>query len=167
MIPDDLIITRRSSEKPICIVPTEALVQSDTPLAIDTASMMALFMRVKVKYFSLQSLLGLSSLLNKCMTNQFRTALIRRLKELNLSLIASIISPAKREWLRCTRLLFLRCALSLHGHSSGNTHWAYKSCYHYFQVNIKPTRPTTSTSRNYPKAFLRVSIFWFSFLGSH
>ena len=42
MIPDDLIITRRSSERPICRVTTEALVQNDTLLAIDTAPLKAL-----------------------------------------------------------------------------------------------------------------------------
>ena len=106
----------------------------------------------KVKCFSSQSLLGLPRLSNKCVTDQFRTALTKRLKELSQSLVASIINPAKREWLRCTRLLFLRCALSLHGHSSGDAHWAYKGCYYCLQVNIKPTRLITSTSRNYQKA---------------
>ena len=81
--------------------------------------------------FSSRSLLGLLRLSNKCVTDQFRTALIRRLKKLSLSLVASIINPAKREWLWCTRLLFLRYALSLHSHSSSDLHWAYKTYYLY------------------------------------
>ena len=71
----------------------------------------------QVKCFSSRSLLGLPRLSNKCVTDQFRMALARR----QMSLSASIINPAKREWLRCTRLpslrcmrpLSLRCALSL------------------------------------------------------
>ena len=42
MIPDDLIISRRSSKRPICRVTTEALVRSDTLFAIDTAPLKAL-----------------------------------------------------------------------------------------------------------------------------
>ena len=52
--------------------------------------------------FSLRSLLSLPRLSNKCVTNQFRMALTRRLKELSLSLVALIINPAKQEWLQCT-----------------------------------------------------------------
>ena len=149
MIPDDLIITRRSSERLICRVTIEALVQSDTLLAMDNASTMALSMRVKVKCFSWRSLLGLSRLSNKCVTDQFRMALTKKLKELSLSLVALIINPAKQEWLWCTRLLFLQCVLRLHGRSFGNAHWAYKGSYHCLQVNIKPTRRITSTSKNH------------------
>ena len=43
MIPDDLIITRRLSKRPICREIIEALVQSDTLLAIDTAPLKTLF----------------------------------------------------------------------------------------------------------------------------
>ena len=64
------------------------------------------------RMFSSWSLLDLPRLSNKCVTNQFRTALTRGLKELSQSLVTSIINPTKREWLRCTRLLFLWCALS-------------------------------------------------------
>ena len=65
---------------------------------------------------SSRSLLGLLKLSNKCVTNQFRMELTRTLKELSLSLVASIINPAKQEQLRCMRLLFLRCGLNYKGY---------------------------------------------------
>ena len=42
MIPDDLIITKRSSKRPIHKVTTEALIQNDTFLTIDIATLKAL-----------------------------------------------------------------------------------------------------------------------------
>ena len=104
--------------------------------------------------FSSRSLLGLPRLSNKCMTEQFRTALIKRLKELSLSLVASIINPGKQEWLQCIRLPSLRCtrppslwcALSVRDslyrwctptlqgcYLSPSEYQAYKTYYLYFQ----------------------------------
>ena len=97
------------------------------------------YLRGLGRVFSSRSLLGLPRPTNKCVTNQFRTALTRRLKKLSLSLVTLIINPTKREWLRCTRLLFLRCILSLRRllPVSPGEHQAYKTYYLYFK---KPPR---------------------------
>ena len=115
MIPDDLIITRRSSERPICRVTIEALVRSDTLFAIDTPSSMERwpYLRGSGRVFSSRSLLGLPRLSNKCVTNQFILALARN------EPVCINYQSGKQEWLwclpslRCTRLLSLQCVLSL------------------------------------------------------
>ena len=181
IIPDDRS-TRKSQ--------WETNLQSDSRPYLDGFTYNGSTYEGQAKCFSSRSLLGLPRLSNKCVTDQFRTALTRRLKELSLSLVASIINPAKREWrrctrplsLRCTRLpslrcmrpLSLRCALSLQRllPLSPGEHQAYETYYLYFK---KPPRSYKlphqveliqggSTTK---KAFVWASIFWISFLGSH
>ena len=134
-----------------------------------------LYLRGLGRVFSSQSLLGLSRLSNKCVTDQFRTALTKRLKELSLSLVALIINPAKQEWLwcmrlpslRCTRPHSLQCALSLQDslnwwytptlqgcYISPGEYQAYKTYYLYFQSIprslqglLKPPRSCGSPDR--------------------
>ena len=128
MIPDDLIITRRSSERPICRVTIEALVRSDTLFAIDTPSSMERwpYLRGSGRVFSSRSLLGLPRLLNKCVTNQFRMALARR--QISLSFV-SIIKLTTRMAAMHKITLSLVHEITLPA------------------MRIEPTRPTTSTSR--------------------
>ena len=110
MTPDDLIIPRKSSERPICRVKTEARVQNDTLLAIDTVPPKAL---PQWPYFDCPTYDGPtydgptynddsqtkcfsprnpSRFLNKSAVNQLQTALTRMLK----SLFALIINPANK-----------------------------------------------------------------------
>ena len=117
MIPDDLIITRRSSQKQICRVTTEALVQSNTLFAIDTISLKALPQWLyfdclsydgfiydgptyegQTKCFSLQNL---SRFLNKSAINQLQTTLAKRLQKTEPVCID--YQPGKQEWLWSTK----------------------------------------------------------------
>ena len=153
MIPDDQSI--KKSKQGVIACPTYNGPTYDSPTYDDDG---------QTKCFSLQSLLGLPRLSNKCVTHLFRTALTKKLKKLGLSLVASIINPAKREWLRCTRLFSLRCALSLRDslyrwctttlqgcYLSPDEHQAYETYYptsvHEITLpamRIEPTKAVTS-----------------------
>ena len=74
-----------------------------------------------------------------------------------MSLFALITNPANKNGYGAYPFFGVQgCLLfGAQDHSSCGTHWAYKGCY-IFPVNIKPTRPTTSTSKVYQEVY-RVS----------
>ena len=159
MIPDDLIIASRSSEKPICRVKTEVLIQNDTFFVIDTtprgpylngSTYDGPIYKGWAKCLTYGSLLGLLKLLNKCVTDQFRMALARRQRSLSISIINRANKNGCSEW------SYLLC--STWDHLPCSAYWVYKIRFFggvyqpykavtFLRVNIKPIRPTTSTSR--------------------
>ena len=107
----------------------------------------------QTKYFSLQSLLSLPKLSSKCVIDQFRTALGKRPK-IEPELVCINYQPGKQEWLGCTRLAtffemrieFTRFALLV----------VYTKPYKaitFLWVNIKPIKPTISTSKTHQKVY--------------
>ena len=74
-----------------------------------------------------------------------------------MSLFALITNPANKNGYGTYLLFGARgCPLfDARGHSLGNAYWAYKAVT-FLWVNIKPTRPTTSTFRAYQEVY-RVS----------
>ena len=109
---DLLTITRKSSERPICGVIAGPIYDGptyDDPTYNDNN---------QTKCFSSRSLLSLPRLLSKCMTDQFRTALARRLKNWVWACLYQLST-------RQTRMTVVYKV----GHSLYNVHWAYKGCY--------------------------------------
>ena len=74
-----------------------------------------------------------------------------------MSLVVLIINPTNKKGYAAYPLFDTRGypLFNAQNHSFCNAHWAYKG-YYLFRVNIKPTKPTTSTSRAYQKVY-RVS----------
>ena len=67
----------------------------------------------------------------------------KKAKVSSLSLFASIINPAKREWRRCTRPLSLRCTRCTRWATLPTVRIEITKAVTSLRVNIKPTRLTT------------------------
>ena len=133
MISDDIIITRRSSERPICGVAALWIVLLKqyfffllTPNIewLNSPTYDGPTYKGQAKCFSSWSLLGLSKLSNKYITDQFKTVIARR----QISPFALIINPANKNGCSAWGYPFI----GAWDYSFCNTYRAYKGYYSSF-----------------------------------
>ena len=93
MIPNNLIITKNSNQRPICKVTKEELVQKNTFSLIGTVFLMALFIVVLLKSFKLTIRLTKLIKVFKYGHSQLATNDVnKKAKKLNLSIVILIIN---------------------------------------------------------------------------
>ena len=143
MIPDDLIITRKSNKRPIYRV-----------IAGPTYNGPTYNEKGQAQRFRSRSLLSQPSLSSKCVTKQFRMALARRPKNWAWACLHRLLT-------RQTRIAIVLILSLVHGVILSSVHettlFAVRieptKAVNSLQVNIKPRKPSTSTFRAHQEVY--------------